>query len=99
MDEIIPMLKTATGISYDEESLLTVGERIWNLERLFNIRAGFRGKDDTLPQRMLKEPMAEGPAKGQVCKLNEMLPEYYEIRGWNKKGVPTEDKLKALGLV
>lgn len=98
MDEIIPLLKTATGISYNEESLLTVGERVWNLERLFNIKAGFSGKDDTLPQRMLKEPMKEGPAKGQVCKLNEMLPEYYEIRGWNKKGVPTEDKLKALGL-
>jgi len=98
MDEIIPMLETATGISYSEESLLTVGERIWNLERLFNIRAGFSGKDDTLPQRMLKEPLPEGPAKGQVCKLNEMLPDYYEIRGWDKKGVPTEDKLKALGL-
>ncbi|MEE9505283.1 MAG: aldehyde ferredoxin oxidoreductase family protein [Thermodesulfobacteriota bacterium] len=99
MEEIIPMLKTATGISYNEESLLTVGERIWNLERLFNIKAGFSGKDDTLPQRMLKEPMKEGPTKGQVCKLNEMLPEYYEIRGWDKKGVPTEDTLKSLGLV
>ena len=93
------MLKAATGISYNEESLLTVGERIWNLERLFNIKAGFSGKDDTLPQRMLKEPMKKGPTKGQVCKLNEMLPEYYEIRGWDKKGVPTEDTLKSLGLL
>lgn len=98
MDEIIPMLETATGILYHEESLLTVGERIWNLERLFNIRAGFSSADDTLPQRMLKDPMPEGPAKGQVCKLNEMLPEYYKIRGWDTKGVPTEDKLESLDL-
>lgn len=98
MDEVIPMLDAATGIAYTEESLQTIGERIWNLERLFNIKAGFSGADDTLPQRMLKEPMPEGPAKGQVCKLDEMLPEYYHIRGWTHEGIPTEVKLKSLGL-
>ncbi|MCK5257547.1 MAG: aldehyde ferredoxin oxidoreductase family protein, partial [Deltaproteobacteria bacterium] len=56
IDEIIPMLETATGVSHSEEDLLTIGERTWNLERLFNIKAGFSGADDTLPQRMLKEP-------------------------------------------
>ena len=98
IDEIIPMLETATGVSHSEEDLLTIGERTWNLERLFNIKAGFSGADDTLPQRMLKEPMPEGPAKGQVCKLDEMLSEYYNIRGWTPQGMPTEAKLKSLGL-
>ena len=51
-----------------KEDLLSLGERIWNLERLFNIEAGFSGTDDTLPRRMLEEPMPEGPARGQVCK-------------------------------
>ncbi len=99
IDEVIPMLEAATGISYTEEGLQNIGERIWNLERLFNVKAGFSSTDDTIPQRMLKEPMPEGPAKRQVCKLDEMLPEYYNIRGWTHKGIPTEDKLKSLGLV
>ena len=98
IDEVIPMLDAATGISHTEESLQNIGERICNLERLFNVKAGFSGTDDTLPQRMLKEPMPEGPAKGQVCKLDEMLSEYYNIRGWTHKGIPTEDKLKSLEL-
>ena len=98
IDEVIPMLEAATGISYTEEDLQNIGERIWNLERLFNVKAGFSSTDDTIPQRMLKEPMPEGPAKGQVCKLDEMLSEYYNIRGWTQKGIPTEDKLKSLGL-
>ena len=96
--DIIPMLETATGRSYGEDDLLSLGERIWNLERLFNIEAGFSGTDDTLPRRMLEEPMPEGPARGQVCKLKEMLPEYYTIRGWNDQGIPTEEKRVSLGL-
>ena len=98
IDDIIPLLETATGNSYREEDLLSLGERIWNLERLFNIEAGFSATDDTLPQRMLEEPMPEGPARGQVCKLQEMLPEYYTIRGWSDQGVPTEEKKVSLGL-
>jgi len=98
IDDIIPMLETATGKSYREEDLLSLGERVWNLERLFNIEAGFSGADDTLPRRMLEEPMPEGPARGQVCKLKEMLPEYYTIRGWNDQGIPTEEKQVSLGL-
>jgi aldehyde:ferredoxin oxidoreductase len=92
------MLETATGNTYREEDLFSLGERVWNLERLFNIGAGFSGKDDTLPRRMLEEPMPEGPAQGQVCKLSEMLPEYYALRGWNDQGVPTEEKRVSLGL-
>jgi aldehyde:ferredoxin oxidoreductase len=98
IDDIIPLLETVTGKSYSEEHLLSLGERIWNLERLFNIESGFSGTDDTLPRRMLEEPMPEGPAQGQVCKLHEMLPEYYTIRGWSDQGVPTEEKRASLGL-
>lgn len=99
IDELIPMLEAAVGMSYNEQGLFTVGERVWNIERLFNIKAGFTTKDDTLPQRMLNEPMPEGPAQGQVCRLNEMLSEYYKIRGWDPQGVPTQEKLKSLSLL
>ena len=98
IDDLIPLLETATGNRYSEADLLTLGERVWNLERLFNLKAGFTGADDTLPRRMLEEPMPEGPARGQVCKLQEMLQEYYAIRGWNDRGIPTEAKLSSLGL-
>ena len=92
------LLKTATGIPYDEKMLLLAGERIWNLERLFNIKAGLTGKDDTLPQRFLKEPIPSGPSAGEINELDKMLPEYYKVRGWDPEGKPTADKLKELNL-
>ncbi len=95
---ILAALDSVTGAGYDEESMLRTGERIWNLERLFNIRAGLTKKDDTLPPRMLKEPMPNGPVKGQVHELAVMLPEYYQLRGWDENGVPTPEKLTELGL-
>ena len=81
----------------DEEYLLA-GERIWNMERLFNLAAGFSAKDDRLPKRLLEEPMKGGPRKGQVHQLDKMLPEYYQLRGWDENGVPGADKIKELGL-
>jgi aldehyde:ferredoxin oxidoreductase len=92
------MLELATGAGYTVEEVLKIGERIWNLERLFNLRAGLSAKDDTLPHRILKEPIPAGPAKGKVARLSEMLPEYYRLRGWTPDGVPTPEKLKDLGL-
>jgi aldehyde:ferredoxin oxidoreductase len=77
---------------------MKAGERIWNLEKIFNLKAGITGKDDRLPDRLLKEPMPGGPAKGKVAELSKMLPEYYQLRGWDKEGVPTKEKLKELGL-
>jgi aldehyde:ferredoxin oxidoreductase len=68
------------------------------MERLFNLAAGLTTKDDTLPKRMLTEPMPEGPGKGQVVRLNKMLPEYYRLRGWTAKGVPSAKKLSELGI-
>jgi aldehyde:ferredoxin oxidoreductase len=94
----LSMLEPIVGAGYDLESMLLTGERIWNLERLFNIKAGLTLDDDSLPPRMLKEPMPEGPAKGLVHELNEMLPEYYDFRGWDKNGIPLAEKLETLGI-
>jgi aldehyde:ferredoxin oxidoreductase len=98
VEEIRPMLAEATGIDYSVEDCLRVGERVWNLERLFNLRAGLSGKDDTLPPRILHEGIPEGPAKGMVGRLHEMLPQYYALRGWDPAGVPTPAKLQELAL-
>jgi aldehyde:ferredoxin oxidoreductase len=93
------MLSRATGIDdfSDEQYLLRLGERIWNLERLFNLREGFGRGDDTLPRRFTEEPLPEGPRKGHTVDLERMLKEYYQARGWNSEsGAPTEEKLKDL---
>lgn len=92
------LLTTATGIYMDEEEFLRVGERIFNLERLFNIREGFSRSDDTLPGRLLKEPLPDGPSRGQTINLERLLDEYYAIRGWDYLGRPSEKKLASLNL-
>jgi aldehyde:ferredoxin oxidoreductase len=97
-DDMRDMLNAVTGFEYTTEEVIRAGERIWNLERLFNLKAGLTAKDDTLPARLLKEPLQEGGPKGQVCRLDEMLPEYYKLRGWDAGGVPTGEKLAELGL-
>jgi aldehyde:ferredoxin oxidoreductase len=96
---ITELLIAATGLDYSLEEVCTAGERIFNAERLFLSRAGFSRKDDALPARIVSEPMPNGPAKGMVCRLEEMLDEYYRLRGWDANGVPTENKLRELGLV
>ncbi len=102
-DEVMPtrltqLLNLATGAGYTVESLLEAGDRVYTLERLFLNRAGFTRADDTLPRRMLEEPMPEGPAAGHVVELDEMLPEFYRLRGWDEDGIPTDDRLAELGL-
>ena len=97
----VELLNKATGFNFTVEDYLKTGERIWNLTRLFNVREGITRKDDTLPPRFMEEPLPEGATKGQVVTkemLDEMLDEYYALRGWDKNGVPTEEKLKELGL-
>jgi aldehyde:ferredoxin oxidoreductase len=95
---IAELLNYATGSDYSEKSLLEAGERIYNLERLFLVRAGFDKKDDTLPERMLREGMPDGPAKGQVVELDQMLSEFYQLRGWDENGVPRPETLQYLGI-
>ncbi|ACS90065.1 aldehyde ferredoxin oxidoreductase family protein [Thermococcus sibiricus] len=98
-DDYAEMLNAATGFEFTTDEWLKAGERVWNLERIFNLKAGLiPEKDDTLPKRFLEEPMPEGPNKGHVVKLHEILPKYYKLRGWDEKGYPTEEKLKGLDL-
>jgi aldehyde:ferredoxin oxidoreductase len=99
LSDMLPQLAAATGIPYTMESVFRAGERTWNLERIWNQKAGFTGKDDTLPKRILEEPIPSGPAKGHVNRLPEMLPEYYKLRGWTPEGQPTAQKLIELGLL
>jgi aldehyde:ferredoxin oxidoreductase len=92
------MVGTALEMELDENEMQRIGERIWNLERLFNNRAGLGRKDDSLPPRMLQEPLTEGASKGHVVPLEELLTDYYKQRGWDAEGRPTREKLAELGL-
>jgi aldehyde:ferredoxin oxidoreductase len=92
------VLSAVTGIHYATGDMIKAGERVWNLERLYNIREGFGKKDDTLPPRMLNEAPTDGPSEGWVVQLEPMLTEYYRSRGWDENGVPKEQKLEELGL-
>ncbi len=96
--DLAPQLQAACDESYTTEELEKIGERIWNMEREFNNAAGFTAKDDNLPKRLLTEAAKTGPGKGSVSKLAEMLPKYYDVRGWDPEGRPTADTKKRLGL-
>jgi aldehyde:ferredoxin oxidoreductase len=95
------LFSAATGWNTTEDDMKLIGERIWNLIRLYNLREGFAKKDDSLPQRIATNPLPEGKAKGYVVKredFEKMLREYYKLRGWDSEGRPTKEKLKQLGL-
>jgi aldehyde:ferredoxin oxidoreductase len=92
------VLSSVTGIQYGTGDMIKVGERVWNLEKLYNLREGFTRKDDTLPPRLLEEAPADGPSQGWVVQLEPMLKEYYRGRGWDEHGVPKVNKLEELGL-
>jgi aldehyde:ferredoxin oxidoreductase len=94
-------LYAATGIEEFRSGptfVMQAGERIYNLERMFNLREGLTGQDDRMPKRFLKEPLPDGAAKGQIYEENDLLPQYYAVRGWDSNGVPTEKKLADLNL-
>lgn len=97
-NNFVPMINSCLGTEYKADDLFMIGERIWNQERLYNMRAGFDHGHDTLPTRFFQEPISDGPAQGQISKVNEMLPRYYELRGWNERGEPRPETLKSLGL-
>ncbi len=78
--------------------LITIGERIFTLERLFNIREGFSSKKDSLPKRFLENPLQEGASKNRVVPLKDLLQEYYKVRNWNENGIPTDELLERLSL-
>ncbi|MEM2152663.1 MAG: aldehyde ferredoxin oxidoreductase family protein [Candidatus Bathyarchaeia archaeon] len=96
--KIVQLYTAVTGWETTLEDLLRAGERIWMLQRLFNVRMGVSRKDDTLPRRFLEEPMVDGAAKGQTVNLEPMLEEYYVERGLDCEGRPRREKLLELGL-
>lgn len=100
-EKIVEMINVVTGMGIDIFELTRIAERIHDLERAFNIREGFGRKDDMLPNRIMNEPIPEGPSKGAVITrddLNTMINEYYSARGWDNNGVPERNKLLSLGL-
>jgi aldehyde:ferredoxin oxidoreductase len=98
MEEFQQQIDAACEGDWTVARLTEIGERIWNLERLFNLRAGLTAADDSLPERLLKVPAPSGTAKGKVAELDVMLPEYYELRGWTPEGVPSSETLDRLNL-
>ncbi|MDP2370959.1 aldehyde ferredoxin oxidoreductase family protein [Rhodoferax sp.] len=98
LPDLAAQLAPACGDEYTTDELAKIGERIWNMEREFNNRAGFTAKDDSLPPRLLNEPCKTGGSKGKVSMLAEMMPKYYSARGWDSEGRPTADTKARLGL-
>ena len=94
------LMYAATGIEEFAEAdfFHTAGERIYNIERAFNVREGFARKDDYLPLKFMKEPVPNGPCKGQVYEMDELLDDYYAARGWDGNGIPTQKKMEGLDL-
>jgi len=95
------LLSTVTGTDYTAKDIDLVGERIYNLTRLFNLREGFTRKDDDVAYRCREDPLPDEPVKGRRLTredLDYMLDDYYQLRGWDRQGVPTPSKLKELGL-
>ncbi len=98
VDDYAEFVAACSGLPIDGRALLRLGERIWNLERLFNIREGLTSKDDRLPTRF-SMPLPAGGSRNRTSHVDEMLPQYYSLRGWDLDGVPTREKLSQLGIV
>jgi aldehyde:ferredoxin oxidoreductase len=97
-EPIMNYLNAVTGADYTLDELIEAGTRIFTAERKFLADAGFTKKDDLLPPRITQEPMPDGPAAGNVNLLEEMLAEYYALRGWTADGVPEKKTLEKYGL-
>jgi aldehyde:ferredoxin oxidoreductase len=97
-DEYAAQYSAVVGIPFSADDVMKTGERIYNLERHFNNLAGFREGSDYLPERFLKEPSGMPGSKGHVCELDQMLDEYYKVRGW-VNGVAPDAKLKELEII
>jgi aldehyde:ferredoxin oxidoreductase len=101
VDVLLEYTNALTGANFTMDDMYELVERTETIARLFNIREGFSLKDDTLPWRILNEPLPDGPPKGVYVKqsdLDLMLDDYYALRGWDKNGVPLPETVKRLGL-
>ena len=85
LEAFVPITAAATGIDYTVDDFVKIGERTWNLERMWNLKAGLTKADDSLPKRLTNESHKEGPSQGVTVDLDTMLPIYYEERGWDKR--------------
>ena len=97
-DDYKDLFNTVVGEDFSTDDIMKAGERIWNLERVYNLGVGVGPEQDTLPRRLLEEGISDGPSKGHVHRLSELLPQYYKERGWSSEGIPTEAKLGELGI-
>lgn len=100
LKQIAPFLQTVTGLESfsSPELLLQIGERVNNLARLFNLREGLTKELDNLPSRFLEEPLNGGPCNDKIADIEQLISEYYFVRGWDEEGKPTKGKLKELGM-
>lgn len=97
-DDYAAMINHVLGTAWTADDVLQAGERIWNLERLYNLEAGITPAEDTLPKRLLKDAIPDGPSEGHIAELPKLLPEYYQLRGWGRDGIPTAATKERLSL-
>ena len=98
LEAMLSLYRAVTGVALDQPSALRIAEQVINLERLFNVREGLTRKDDSLPERLVKEVMPSGPSRGNLVPLERMLDEYYALMGWDSEGVPQAERMRELGL-
>ena len=98
LDDYLTLLNDVTAFDYTKEEAMEAAERIWNLERLFNLKAGIKPEEDKLPDRFTKKALEKGPHKGQTVPMDYLLEDYYSVRGWDKEGYPTKETLERLDL-
>jgi len=96
--KVTEWLNHVTGWNLTPAELLTTGERLHNLKRMYNVKLGINRKDDILPPRLLHLARNDGMAAGVLPELDKMLEEYYRLRGWDENGIPSKEKLKQLNL-
>ncbi len=99
LEMLLKIINAGTGQNFSQEDLFLVGERIFNLKRMYDVRCGITKKDDILPKRFIQEPLPDGGAAGKLPDLENMLPVYYKLRGWSSDGIPTDETLKRLDLI
>jgi len=98
LDDYLSLINDVTGFDYTKDEIMLAAERNWNLERLFNLKAGIKPEDDKLPDRFVKVALEKGPNKGEKIPIDYLLKDYYNVRGWDSSGYPKEENLKRLGL-
>ncbi|MEM0156112.1 MAG: aldehyde ferredoxin oxidoreductase family protein [Thermoplasmataceae archaeon] len=98
LDDYLSLINDVTGFDYAKEEIMDAAERTWNLERLFNLKAGIKPEDDKLPDRFVKVPLEKGPYRGGKIPLDYLIKDYYKVRGWDEHGYPKNETIEKLHL-